>query len=29
MVDKMRKNWRGGWLDEEMERLSDPSSFAI
>ena len=29
MVDKLRKNGRGAWLDEEMERLSDPSSFAF
>ena len=28
MVDKLRKTDRGGWLDEEMERLADPSSFA-
>jgi ribonuclease D len=27
MVDKLRKTGRGGWLDEEMERLADPSSF--
>jgi ribonuclease D len=27
MVDKLRKNGRGAWLDEEMERLADPSSF--
>jgi ribonuclease D len=29
MVDKLRKTGRGGWLDEEMERLADPSSFAF
>lgn len=29
MVDKLRKNGRGAWLDEEMERLADPSSFAF
>ncbi|MEO6580616.1 MAG: ribonuclease D [Sphingomicrobium sp.] len=29
MVDKLRDNKRGGWLDEEMERLADPSSFAF
>jgi ribonuclease D len=29
MVDKLRRNGRGGWLDEEMERLADPSSFAF
>jgi ribonuclease D len=29
MVDKLRKTGRGAWLDEEMERLADPSSFAF
>ncbi len=29
MVDKLRKNGRGDWLDDEMERLADPSSFAF
>ena len=29
MVDKLRQNGRGAWLDEEMERLADPSSFAF
>ena len=29
MVQKLRRNGRGGWLDEEMERLADPSSFAF
>ena len=29
MLEKLRKNDRGGWLDEEMERLADPSSFAF
>jgi len=29
MVDKLRRNGRGAWLDEEMERLADPSSFAF
>ncbi len=29
MVEKLRSNGRGGWLDEEMERLADPSSFAF
>src|SRR3954471_14077219 len=29
MVEKLRKNGRGQWLDEEMERLADPSSFAF
>jgi ribonuclease D len=27
MVEKLRNTGRGGWLDEEMERLADPSSF--
>ena len=29
MVEKLRRNGRGLWLDEEMERLADPSSFAF
>ncbi len=29
MVQKLKKNGRGVWLDEEMERLADPSSFAF
>ena len=29
MVEKLRQNGRGAWLDEEMERLADPSSFAF
>ena len=29
MVDKLKKSGRGAWLDEEMERLADPSSFAF
>ena len=29
MVQKLRRNGRGAWLDEEMERLADPSSFAF
>ena len=29
MVQKLRKSGRGVWLDEEMERLADPSSFAF
>jgi len=27
MVEKLKKTGRGAWLDEEMERLADPSSF--
>src|SRR5687767_9258307 len=29
MVEKLKKTGRGDWLDEEMERLADPSSFAF
>jgi ribonuclease D len=29
MVGKLKKNGRGVWLDEEMERLADPTSFAF
>ena len=29
MVAKLRKNGRGDWLDDEMDRLADPSSFAF
>jgi ribonuclease D len=29
MVEKLRKTGRGAWLDEEMERLADASSFAF
>ena len=29
MVERLRKNGRGAWLDEEMDRLADPSSFAF
>ncbi len=29
MVEKLRKTGRGAWLDEEMERLADPSSFVF
>jgi len=29
MVERLKKTGRGGWLDEEMERLADPSSFAF
>jgi len=29
MVQKLKRTSRGQWLDEEMERLADPSSFAF
>ncbi|MCW3798689.1 ribonuclease D [Sphingomonas sp. BN140010] len=29
MVQKLKRTNRGQWLDEEMERLADPSSFAF
>ena len=29
MVERLKRNGRGAWLDEEMERLADPSSFAF
>ena len=29
MVEKLKKTGRGAWLDEEMERLADPSNFAF
>jgi ribonuclease D len=29
MVEKLRKTGRGNWLDEEMERLADPMTFAF
>ena len=29
MVEKLKRTGRGAWLDEEMERLADPSSFAF
>jgi ribonuclease D len=29
LLEKLKKTGRGGWLDEEMERLADPSSFAF
>jgi ribonuclease D len=29
MVEKLKKTGRGAWLDEEMERLADASSFAF
>ncbi len=28
MLDKLRKTGRGEWLDQEMERLADPSNYA-
>ncbi|MDB5707949.1 MAG: ribonuclease [Sphingomonas bacterium] len=28
MLDRLRKNGRGAWLDIEMERLGDPSNYA-
>jgi ribonuclease D len=28
MLDKLRKNGRGVWLNDEMERLADPSNYA-
>src|ERR687890_1663205 len=29
MVERLKKTGRGAWLDEEMDRLADPSSFAF
>jgi ribonuclease D len=29
LLDKLKKTGRGAWLDEEMARLADPSSFAF
>jgi ribonuclease D len=29
LLERLRKTARGGWLDEEMERLADSSSFAF
>jgi ribonuclease D len=29
MVERLKRTGRGAWLDEEMERLADPSSFAF
>jgi ribonuclease D len=29
MVEKLKKTGRGAWLDEEMDRLADPSHFAF
>lgn len=28
MVERLRKNGRGQWLDDEMERLTDPANYA-
>ena len=28
MLEKLRKTGRGAWLDQEMERLADPSNYA-
>lgn len=28
MVERLRANGRGAWLDEEMERLADPATYA-
>ncbi|KKC24539.1 ribonuclease D [Sphingomonas sp. SRS2] len=28
MLERLRKTGRGGWLDNEMERLGDPASYA-
>lgn len=27
MLEKLRKTGRGGWLDDEMERIADPSNY--
>jgi ribonuclease D len=29
LLNRLKKTGRGGWLDEEMERLANPSSFAF
>ncbi len=29
LLSRLKKTGRGGWLDEEMERLADPSSFSF
>ncbi len=29
LLTRLKKTGRGGWLDEEMERLAEPSSFAF
>ncbi len=28
MVERLRKSGRGGWLDQEMERIADPANYA-
>ena len=28
MLERLRKTGRGGWLDQEMERLADPANYA-
>lgn len=28
MLEKLRKTGRGGWLDQEMEKLADPTNYA-
>ena len=28
MLDRLRKNGRGGWLDQEMERIGNPANYA-
>ncbi|WP_425229656.1 ribonuclease D [Sphingomonas sp.] len=28
MLERLKKNGRGGWLDQEMERLADPANYA-
>lgn len=29
MLEKLRKTGRGGWLDEEMERIADPENYRV
>jgi ribonuclease D len=29
MLEELRKTGRGAWLDQEMERLADPSNYAV
>jgi len=29
MLEELRKTGRGGWLDQEMERLADPSNYSV